>query len=99
MSSKSNLSKLVTLFLNLGLMHYSLAQPEIGRRDPCATQIPPSPGRRYSDNLSCPHFGNESLTNVLLCFSRSELCNGETFCDFGSDEGTGNVTNLQLDCK
>ena len=44
-----------------------------------------------SDNLSCPN-----VNGTLLCYPRSELCNGVEFCDDGSDEGR---SLNALDCK
>ena len=55
--------------------------------DPCANDANPT----TFDNLSCPR-----LDGVLQCYPRSELCDTNSFCTGGSDEGTGLVS---LDCK
>ena len=47
------------------------------------------------DNLSCP---NENGT--LICYPRSELCNGVEFCVDGSDEGRSlNALDCRLNCS
>ncbi len=47
----------------------------------------------FSDNLSC-----EGKDEKRRCsFPRSELCNKETFCADGSDEGV--TTGTGLDCE
>lgn len=64
----------------------------LDKGDPCAAQLPPSPGQLYSDNLSCRH---DFWDNNLKCFNRSQLCDGARFCDLGDDEGF----HLELICK
>ncbi len=47
----------------------------------------------FSDNLLC-----EGKDEKMHCnFPRSELCNDETFCNDGSDEGV--TTGIGLDCE
>lgn len=62
---------------------------DIGTDDPCAANLTvASP----SDNLSC-----EFVTpGATFCYFRSELCNNNSVCLTGSDEGTNIAA---LDCK
>ena len=63
---------------------------DIGSADPCATELGvASP----SDNLSCEILFAPGNTR---CYDRSELCNGTSTCDTGSDEGSNIAA---LDCK
>ena len=63
---------------------------DIGSADPCATELGvASP----SDNLSCEIVIAAGNTR---CYNRSELCNSNTACVTGSDEGSNIAA---LDCK
>ena len=62
----------------------------IGNADPCAAEQDVT--NSTSDNLSC-------IIGETRCFNRSELCNGNPFCLFHTDEGGTFPTRYQLDCK
>ena len=92
MSGKYTYLKLTCLLL--GLFRFSYGQGDIGERDDCflAGQLPIPPGRRFSDNLSCPNLNQ----NELECYPRDFLCDTADFCFGGSDEGDNIVS---LDCE
>ena len=57
----------------------------IGNRDPCAAELGvDSP----SDNLYCLFRAVRGKDN---CYNRSELCNGNQFCDGALDEGNPSI--------
>jgi hypothetical protein len=91
------LSQLVLFVTMLALVEFNSGQTElpsnqtleIGNDDPCAAELGvASP----SDNLSCEFVA----AGGTLCYSRSELCNGDRICFTGSDEGD-NIP--ALDCE
>ena len=85
MGTRHRLLKATCLLLSV--ITYSNGQAPIAYDDICQTQ------QGIPDNLSCPQTDG---TTTLICYPRTELCNGDVFCNGGSDEGT----NLNaLDCK
>lgn len=84
--------------LTLSLMNSGLSQlvnstlpqtRDIAEDDPCAVELGvASP----SDNLSCIFVP----MGETRCFPRDELCNGNSVCSIGSDEGANIAA---LDCK
>lgn len=84
-------NKLVVLYLFLAVAHRVVGQDlQIGNRRPCQDPgFDPDPNNP-EDNLSCPLLN----PNLLQCYSEAQLCDGDEFCDGGSDEGD-NVVALE----
>ena len=63
----------------------------IGNARPCQQSGADPDPNNAEDNLSCPNVN----PNILMCYSRAQLCDGSTFCNGGSDEGANLVA---LEC-
>ena len=84
--------KVTLLCLLLAVVRRTAGQGTIGGSLPCEAAGQDPDANNDADNLSCPNLD----PNVLQCYSEAELCNGNNFCNGGSDEGTNLVA---LECK
>jgi len=84
--------KLVVLSLLLAVVQRAAGQDLlIGSLRPCEVDSATDPDpNNPTDNLSCPR-----LDDDLQCYSQAQLCNNQTDCMGGSDEGENLVA---LDC-
>ena len=81
---QKNWTMLVALGILARVLSFCCAQSPIAMENFCKEE-------GLSDNLSC-----EKEDGSRECFARSELCNKNTFCKSGLDEG---MSQVRLDCK
>ena len=85
--------KAVLVCLLLAVVQRTVGQRfSIGNDLPCEEPGEDPDPNNDRDNFSCPLVD----PNALQCYSRDMLCDGNEFCDGGSDEGTNLVA---LECS